>query len=230
MSVLKAIDELIEIPIAEGEIGFIFMGFSALAMKTKSHCLVVDPADFLKGKSLAGRRINAILITHEHFDHLDVPTIAEIHRDTDAWVVCNPGSRSSLEGVISGEKLRTLKGGESIEIDGLEVTGLEANHPADEPLMFLVKSGDIRIFHGSDSSYTPAIENRYADVAFVPVGTPSPTASVDDALKMVKATQCKRVVPIHCTEDEASEFKRRVRSELPEVTVLLPKPMKVHKL
>jgi len=53
--------------------------YAGILLKTPSKTLVIDPVD-VKAKNL--QNIDAILITHEHYDHLDPPLITEIQKAT----------------------------------------------------------------------------------------------------------------------------------------------------
>jgi L-ascorbate metabolism protein UlaG (beta-lactamase superfamily) len=69
-----------------------------------------------------------------------------------------------------------------------------------------------------------------AKVAFVPVGRPSPTASVEDAVRAVRALGSSTVVPIHGSEEEASRFQERLQKESPDVDVIVPEPLKIYRV
>ncbi len=229
----KAFAELAKLDLSADEIAFVFLEISAMAVKTSRHMLIIDPADFFNTKDvLTLGKVNAILITHEHYDHFNVSGTLELQKATGATVVCNPGTYASLNGKIEKEKLKVLEAGETLKVDGIKVTALESVHPGSKPLVFLVDSNGTNFFHGSDSGYPRGIEKHKgrARVAFVPVGTPSPTASVGDAVRMVKALGSEKAVPIHGSGGEASEFKEKIGGEMPKVQVVIPKPSKVHKL
>ena len=53
--------------------------YSGVLLKTPSKTLAIDPVD-VKAKSLQG--VDAILITHEHYDHMDQRLISEIQKAT----------------------------------------------------------------------------------------------------------------------------------------------------
>ncbi|MEM2865657.1 MAG: MBL fold metallo-hydrolase [Candidatus Hadarchaeales archaeon] len=228
MRVGEGLGGLARLKLSRGELGFVHFEFSALAVSTADHRLLFDPAELVRKEDLSVWRPHLFLITHEHFDHLEPSHLVELQRASGGTVVCNAGSYHMLKGKVG--KLVQLKAGGSAEVEGARVTGIGAEHPAEDPLMFLVESGGLRIFHGSDSSFTPEVGKHRADVAFVPAGMPSPTASVEDALRMAKDLGCRLAVPFHCSPDEAEEFGRRAGKELPGVKVVLPEPGKVYKV
>ena len=85
------------------------------------------------------------------------------------------------------------------------------------------------IFHGGDSGFVP-LKGLKADVAFLPTGEPSPTASPTDALKMALDLNPKLVVTIHGSKAQNKQFQSLAGKELPEAKVYIPerwKPIKV---
>lgn len=229
----KAFVELAKLKLGAGEIAFFLREYSTMAVRTGRHTFLIDPADFFAAEEVSALgKVNAILITHEHYDHFNDSATVELQKATGATVVCNPGAYAPLSGKIEKEKLKVLEAGKTAEVGGIKVTALESVHPGSKPLVFLVESNGSRFFHGSDSGYPRNIEKYkgQARVAFVPVGTPSPTASVGDAVKMVKALGSEKAVPIHGSGGEASDFKQRIGEEMPRVQVVIPEPLKVYKL
>jgi L-ascorbate metabolism protein UlaG (beta-lactamase superfamily) len=229
--IAKAFSELSRAEVRPGEAAFIFYKISALAVKTFRHRFLIDPADYFsleEVKSLG--ELDAILVTHEHYDHFDASRTAEIQEATGALTVCNPGAYSQLKGKAAAGMLVLLEPGRSAEVKGAKITAIKSVHPGKNPIMFIVEVDEVSFFHGSDSGYTSAIE-RYrgrAKVAFVPVGKPSPTASVGDAVKIVRALGCSTALPIHGSKEEALRFRERLERESPDVRLIVPEPLKIY--
>ena len=59
--------------------------YAGILLKTPSKTLAIDPVD-VKPKSLQG--VDAILITHEHYDHLDPRLIIEVQKATNCHNNC----------------------------------------------------------------------------------------------------------------------------------------------
>ena len=58
-----------------------------ILLKTPSKTIVIDPVD-IKVKNLP--TVDAILITHEHYDHLDLQLVTAIQKATGCTVIADP--------------------------------------------------------------------------------------------------------------------------------------------
>ena len=83
--------------------------YSGVVLKTPTKTLVVDPVD-IKPKSL--NKVDAILITHEHYDHLDPRLVTEIQKATNCTIIADSASVKKLQHVIPAEKLHEAKPGD----------------------------------------------------------------------------------------------------------------------
>src|SRR5690606_26118907 len=86
-----------------------------------------DPALVERYAAMLPGRIDAILVTHGHFDHLlDAPAIA---RRTDATIV---GSATTVHLALAagapGDRVRAVEPGEVIRLGAARVTVLAAEH------------------------------------------------------------------------------------------------------
>ena len=66
-----------------------FNHYAGILLKTPSKTLVIDPVD-VKPRQL--QNTDAILITHEHYDHLDQRLIAETQKNTNCQIIADPTS------------------------------------------------------------------------------------------------------------------------------------------
>jgi len=227
----KAFSELGQLEAEMGEASFMFYKISALAVKTCRHRFLIDPADYFSLEDIRPLgELDAVLVTHEHYDHFDASCTVEIEKATGAIIVCNLGAYAPLKGRVAAEKLMLLEPEKTAEVKGVNITAIKSVHPGRKPIILVAEVDKVSFFHGSDSGYTSAIEKHRggAKVAFVPVGGPSPTASVGDAVKMVRALGCRVAVPIHGSPAEASRFRERLQRESPDVQVIVPEPLRIY--
>src|SRR5512136_3064969 len=85
-----------------------FNHYAGILLKTPSKTLVIDPVD-VKSRSL--QNTDAILITHEHYDHLDQRLIAEIHKSTGCRIIADPTSAKSLHATIPPDEIEEIRPG-----------------------------------------------------------------------------------------------------------------------
>ena len=216
----------------KGEIGFLwFNRFSGVTIKTPSKTLVFDPAD---AEPNIFKKVDAILITHEHRDHLDASLVRDIHERTRCLVIADSTSARMLRSVVFPDKLREIQVGSELEIDGVAVRAEGFNHPAATPVSFLVTTEDgIKIYHTGDSLPFPEMkrigEQSPPDIVFCTVGIPAPGASPETGVEIVKMIKPKVAVPYHAPKDDSTRFAEVLSEEAPEVRCMIIKPGEPYK-
>ena len=203
-----------------------FNHYAGVLIKTPSKTLVIDPVD-VKARSL--RNVDAILITHEHYDHLDQRLIAEIQKGTGCVVIADPTSARSLRHAIPPGKLQEIRSGAETKIGEVSVKAEKCNHPAAEPVTFIITSEDgVKVFHTADSLPFPELaaigEREKFDVVFCTVGIAfAPGASPETGFEIARLTKPQVAVPYH-TNSVAyqKKFAEILKKELPRTACLIP--------
>jgi L-ascorbate metabolism protein UlaG (beta-lactamase superfamily) len=201
-----------------------FNHYAGVLIKTPSKTLVIDPVD-VKARSL--HDVDAILITHEHYDHLDQRLIAEIQKATGCIVIADPTSTRSLKHAIPSGKLQEMRPGAETKIGEVSVKAEKCNHPAAEPVTFIITSEDgVKVFHTADSLPFPELaaigEREKFDVVFCTVGI-APSASPETGFEIARLTKPQVAVPYH-TNSAAyqKKFAEILKKELPRTACLIP--------
>ncbi len=216
----------------KGEIAFLwFNRFSGVTIKTPSKTLVFDPADV---EPNIFKKVDAILITHEHRDHLVTSIVRDVHERTQCLVIADSTSARMLRSVVSPDKLREVQVGSELEIDGVGVRAEGFNHPAATPVSFLVTTEDgIKIYHTGDTLPFPEMkrvgEQSPPDIVFCTVGIPAPGASPETGVEIVKMVKPKVAVPYHAPKDDSTRFAALLSKEAPEVRCVIIKPGEPYK-
>jgi L-ascorbate 6-phosphate lactonase len=219
---------------AKNEILFVwFNHYAGVTVKTPSKTLVVDPVD-VKPKDL--KNTDAVLITHEHYDHLDQPLVSEIHKLTKCTIVADPTSARGLQNVIPPEKFVEVRQGSEVKIGEVSVKAEKCNHPAATPVSFIITSEDgVKVFHTADSLPFPEMatigEREKLDVVFCTVGAIAPGASPETGVEIARLTKPKVAVPYHTgsTADQ-KKFAEILKKEMPKVTCLIPEVGKIYQV
>jgi len=201
-----------------------FNHYAGVLIKTPSKTLVVDPVD-VKARNLPD--VDAILITHEHYDHLDQRLIAKIQKATDCTIIADPASTRSLQPTIPPEKLQEIHPGAETKIGEVSVKAEKCNHTAASPVTFIITSEDgVKVFHTADSLPFPELaaigEREKFDVVFCTVGI-APSASPETGFEIARLTKPQVAVPYH-TNSVASQnkFAELLKKELPRTACLIP--------
>lgn len=210
-----------------------FNRYSGILIKTPSKTLVVDPVD-VKSKSF--KDVDAILITHEHYDHLDPRLVAEIQKKSDCTVIADKSSTRGLRHRIPPEKLQEIEPGAKTKIGKVIVRAEKCNHPpATAPVTYLIASEDkLKIFHTADS--LPYIEmaaigkREKIDVVFSTVGI-APGVSPETGAEIARLVRPQVAVPYH-TNSVAyqNRFAEILKTEIPETTCLIPELNKIYQV
>jgi L-ascorbate metabolism protein UlaG (beta-lactamase superfamily) len=206
--------------------------YSGILLKTPSKTLVIDPVD-VKAKNL--RNIDAILITHEHYDHLDPPLVVEIHKATDCTVVADAASAKKLKLALPNDKLKEIKPGMEIKIGEVSVKAEKSNHPAQAPVTYIITSEDnVKVFHTADSLPFPELaklaQKENFDVVFCTIGI-APGASPQTGFEIAWLTKPQLAVPYHTgTVASQKEFEELLKKELPRTACLIPQQSKIYQI
>jgi L-ascorbate metabolism protein UlaG (beta-lactamase superfamily) len=157
--------------------------------------LVFDPGQFSEAtEALAGA--NAILITHEHIDHIDEPAIksalagnAELH----AWA-----PRVVIDAHFSdvADRFTATQAGQSFEAAGFRVTTHGGQHAVIHPLVPVITNVgylvDGNVYHPGDSFAVPA---QKVKTLLVPVH--APWNKVSEVIDFIIAVRPERAHQIH---------------------------------
>ncbi|WP_188191584.1 MBL fold metallo-hydrolase [Nonomuraea sp. SYSU D8015] len=142
-------------------------GHACVRLEKDGKVLVIDPGAFTTDPVLDGA--DAVLITHEHFDHVDVGKLKAASPELEIW---------TCEGVAAGlaevpGEVRVVRHGDAFETAGFRVKAFgewhAKNHP-DVPVVqnvgFLV---DDEVFYPGDALTVPDVE---VPTLLVPTGAP----------------------------------------------------------
>ncbi len=146
--------------------------------------LVIDPGTWSEPEALNG--VDAVLVTHEHEDHIDVERLAGLDRPIHA-----PAGAD-----ISGVTTIAVAPGETFSAAGLAVRAVGGQHaviydgyPHCPNLGYLV---DGAIYHPGDSLHVPA---EPVETLLIPAQ--GSWLKMAEAIEFLQAIRPERVFPIH---------------------------------
>ncbi|PSL55095.1 L-ascorbate metabolism protein UlaG (beta-lactamase superfamily) [Saccharothrix carnea] len=162
-------------------------GHSCLLVDTGAARLLFDPGVYSSGfEVLEG--LDAILVTHEHRDHVDPGALAAVR-------AANPGARLIAPFDLEGAEI--VNPGDALEFGGTAVTVVDAPHEVIHDRIelpvnvgYLVDHG--AFYHPGDSLTVPG---QRVDVLGLP--TAAPWMKVSDAADFLAKVGPRKAVPIH---------------------------------
>lgn len=165
-------------------------------------------------------KVDLILLSHAHMDHLDYPTLSDL-ASKEREVVMAKHTSDVIDG-LEFKRVREVDWGEKIEACGLSIEGLEVRHfgwrfPWEKDRSrgdkdgrsfnaLLVKKNGVSLLFGGDTGYTQAFRKlggrgEKVDLAIMPIGTYNPWRNAhcnpEEALAMCREMNARAILPIH---------------------------------
>ena len=198
-----------------------WLGHATAVVEVGATRVVFDP--LLPWRARAAGRVNAILITHSHVDHLNRWSLKAIDRDTHLVV---PSGCKYIVADLGFAKVTEVTAGDQLDIDGLEVEAVATRHDkgrwrkGDNPevLGYVVGRDNRRVHHAgdvdfSDHSVFDDIGKKFAiDATLLPIGGMLPVwyyrarrhlldrgvhIDPDCALDIYERLGARNMIPVH---------------------------------
>ena len=213
---------------ASGEDWFIWLGHSSVLMKTGGKYLITDPV--FEGATIFVDRetpfpinidelpkLDYILISHGHYDHLDTDTLKMLNKKFSPEVISGPGYEDYLSS-IGIKKRIPLDWWDSYDDGEISIRSLPAQHWSKRTLFdsygmlwcsFIIARGEIRYYWLGDGGYFRGFKEigdklGPFDIAFLPIGAYEPRwfmkshhMSPEEALIAAKDLKAQMLIPIH---------------------------------
>jgi L-ascorbate metabolism protein UlaG (beta-lactamase superfamily) len=156
--------------------------------------LVIDPGSFTEPEALDG--VDAVLLTHEHPDHLNVDALADaLGKRPAVRVFAHPAVAGKLESL--SEAVTTVTSGERFEAAGFDVKAYGGWHAQIHPDIPLVPNlaylVDGSLYHPGDSFDVP--EDATVDTLFVPIS--APWLKTSESVNFIRAVRPRRAYALH---------------------------------
>jgi len=202
------------------EVAVFYLGVSGVLARTSNQAVLIDPAGLLKKEEiLALKTLNLLLFTHDHLDHFSEGATQAIFKASATPILAEAKIAKTLNGKIPAEKFVIAENQKTYNFGDLSARVVEGIHRG--PIMlYQIKMGEITLFHGGDSGYVP-LKDYLSDIAFVPTGRMSPTASPENAYKMVADIKPEAAVAMHGSGKQKQQFEQKVKENLPNTSILI---------
>jgi L-ascorbate metabolism protein UlaG (beta-lactamase superfamily) len=214
-------------PLQKNELAVFYLDVSGFIIRSLNQTVLIDPAGMLKDDEVAAlKAVNLVLFTHDHLDHFSSGKTQAIFKATAAPVLAEPKVANKLKGKIPADKLVSAEHGKTYTLGGVNnATAIQGIHRG--PIMlYQIRMDGITLFHGGDSGYV-SLKNYPSQVAIVPVGGMSPTASPENAYKMVIDVKPDVAITMHGSDKQKQQFEQKVKEAMPQTSVLIMAPFTV---
>lgn len=201
-------------PVEGGEVVFHPVDHASMVVEVPGGVIHVDPVG--GAERYAGLPApTLILITHEHGDHFDLPTLQALPA---VAIITNPAVHAMLPAEMQS-RATAMANGDKAEAMGMTIEAIPAHnttedrmqyHPVGRDNGYVLGIGGKRFYIAGDTEPTPEME-ALTDiaVAFLPMNLPY-TMTVDQAAAAVAAFKPAVVFPYHHKGSDVQEFARLV--------------------
>jgi L-ascorbate metabolism protein UlaG (beta-lactamase superfamily) len=172
---------------------------SCVRLEKDGRALVLDPGNFSESAE-ALESAEAVLVTHEHADHIDVPAVVDALRANAGLAVFAPARvAGQLQDKATGEaaRIHAVNPGSTFQAAGFEIRSFGGQHALIHPQIPIVANigylVDGNVYHPGDSFVVP--DGISVKTLLVPLHAPwSKSAEV---LDFVIAVRAPRAFQIH---------------------------------
>ena len=167
---------------------------SCLIIERDGKRLCIDPGSLVSEKYSARDLLplDAILITHDHQDHVDPKLLQDLVQGSDTPVIANQATKDLVGDLVT----QVVKDGEAFEAAGMQIVARELPHclmvdgsPGPQNTGYVIN--DV-FFHAGDG-----IELAGLTVQSAAIPIAGPDISARDVFSFIKQLGCQTVVPIH---------------------------------
>lgn len=174
------------------------LGHACLLVEIGGARLLIDPGTF-SPEAQHQRDLDAVLVTHQHPDHLDVDRLpALLEANPGAQLVTDPETAAQLGG--KGIDAQALRAGDEVEVGTVTVSGVGEMHALihdDIPRihntgMRLTSEGEPSFFHPGD-----AVDADPGDIDVLAFPLSAPWARSRDMTGFLRRIAAPHAIPVH---------------------------------
>lgn len=196
-----------------GELELTWLGHAGFMLRAAGKVLYIDPY-----KVSHGDKADIILITHDHYDHLDPGSISSISKE-DTVLIAPKACKEKLKG------MKEIKPGNLIEEQGINIMAVPAYnrskqfHPRGSGVGYVLTMGGKTVYHAGDTDSIPEMSDLGdVDIALLPVGG-TYTMDAREAAEAADRIGAEVTIPMHWggivgTRDDAEELRKATKSKV----------------
>ena len=206
-----------------GNVELHFIGHGSLMFKTNGFIIYIDPVK-TSGDYRFLPKADLILVTHDHYDHLDIPLINELKKEGTV-VITNEKSTEQIGWAFP------MADGDRQEINNIVIEAVPAYnivnmrapgepfHSKGVGVGYILTIGGTKFYVAGDTENIPEMkELRNIEVAFLPMNLPY-TMTPEMVADAAKAFKPRILYPYHYGETDTNEIVNLMKDSGVEVRI-----------
>jgi L-ascorbate metabolism protein UlaG (beta-lactamase superfamily) len=216
---------------SRGQLGVTFIGHSSFFLQIGGKNILIDPnfarwIFVLKRLRRPGLRmidlppIDAVLVTHAHFDHLHRPSLRSIasltrRKSGKPPIIVVPKNLHDLVGDLGFSRVVELEWWQNFQLGNVEIAHTPSRHWGARVVRdvhrgyggYVLRAGNHSVYHAGDTAYFDGFkeigERLKPDLALLPIGAYHPASfrnvhtSPEDAIQAFQDLGARWMVPMH---------------------------------
>jgi len=205
------------LPTSAGDLQITFLGHGSLFFTFNEKQIYIDPfgkvADYAELP-----KADLVLVTHEHFDHLDLKELAKIQTDQTVVVLTQLCAKQVKGGIV-------MHNGDQHSVGGILVEAVPAYnivhkrqdgkpfHPQGDGNGYILTFGDVRVYVAGDTENIPEMKGlQNIACAFLPMNLPY-TMTPEMVAEAAKAFRPLILYPYHYGDTDTAKLQKLLRQE-----------------
>lgn len=210
-------------PTSAGDVEMHFIGHGSLMFRVNTFVIHVDPVSS-SGNYENLPKADLILVTHEHYDHLDPDLISRLRKDETILF-----TTEKVAAQVKGSQV--MKAGDKNKAGNIAIEAVPAYnivnmralgqpfHPKGNGLGFILSIGDKKIYVAGDTENTPEMKAlKNIDVAFLPMNLPY-TMTPEMVADAVKSFKPAILYPYHFSDTNPDKIVELLKGSGTEVRI-----------